>query len=156
MSSKLRRIEINFPVPVDLPDDFQKRLVGLVDEVCKTYEANHPGRVMWPFGVGCKITHMPLTREQEEAGEHLEFDEDTLEIEVSERERYHRWFVPKGTLSRLGECCRVCGVVRRADDENSPCRGRVSVGPRADSATEPCATCGLPVSKDADACHHCG
>lgn len=28
-------------------------------------------------------------------------------------------------------CCRDCGIVRRADDKNKPCKGVVSVGPRA-------------------------
>ena len=28
-------------------------------------------------------------------------------------------------------CCRDCGIVRRADDMNSPCKGVVHVGPRA-------------------------
>lgn len=85
---KVLRIEINFPVPVELPDDFQRRLVALVDVACKAYEATHPGRVMWPFGVGSKITYMPMTKEEEDAGMHMEFDDDTLEIEVSEREDY--------------------------------------------------------------------
>lgn len=28
-------------------------------------------------------------------------------------------------------CCRDCGIVRRADDQNKPCRGNVRVGPRS-------------------------
>lgn len=130
MAHKLRRIEVTFPAPVDMPDDFQQRLVELVGEVCKAYEAKNPGRVMWPFGVGSKITYMPMTREEEEAGRGMEFDDDTLSIECAERERYHKWFTPKGGLSRLGECCRYCGIVRRADDQNGPCRGPVGVGPK--------------------------
>ncbi len=27
-------------------------------------------------------------------------------------------------------CCRDCGIVRRADDQNKPCRGVVRVGLR--------------------------
>lgn len=28
-------------------------------------------------------------------------------------------------------CCRDCGFIRRTDDSNKPCRGRVFVGPRS-------------------------
>lgn len=39
----------------------------------------------------------------------------------------HDWF----TYGRLNwECCRACGIVRRKDGQNSPCKGVVSVGPR--------------------------
>ena len=41
--------------------------------------------------------------------------------------REHEWF----TYGRLNwECCRVCGIVRRKEGKNSPCKGPVSVGPR--------------------------
>jgi hypothetical protein len=133
VTKNLRRIEVTFPVPVELPDDFQQRLIELVTTVCKAYEAANPGRSMWTFGVGSKITYMPMMREEEEAGRGMEFDDDTLSIECAERERYHRWFVPKGISY---ECCRACGMVRRADGENddTPCRGKVSVGPRTDKS----------------------
>lgn len=39
----------------------------------------------------------------------------------------HDWF----TYGRLQwECCRMCGIVRRRDGKNSPCKGPASVGPR--------------------------
>lgn len=42
-------------------------------------------------------------------------------------ERQHEWF----TYGRLNwECCRVCGIVRRKNGQNSPCKGPVAVGPR--------------------------
>jgi hypothetical protein len=28
------------------------------------------------------------------------------------------------------ECCKICGMVRRRDDKNSPCKGTVTIGPR--------------------------
>jgi hypothetical protein len=44
----------------------------------------------------------------------------------------HDWFVP----SFIGyECCRKCGIVRRRDDRNKPCRGRVVLSLR-DEYTE--------------------
>lgn len=132
--SAIRRIEITFPVPTDVPDALYQRLCNVVADICDGYEASHPGRVMWPAGFGAKITYMPMTAE-EEAVRGMEFDDDTMTIECAERERYHRWFVPKGSLSRLGECCRDCGIVRRADDENGACKGKVAVGPKG--GTEP-------------------
>lgn len=34
-------------------------------------------------------------------------------------------------------CCRDCGIVRRADDQNKPCRGVVKVVMRSDVGTLP-------------------
>lgn len=90
----IRRIEINFPEPVELTDKQQRRLDEIAGELCKAWQAAHPGRVMWPFGVGFKITYMPMTRAEEEAGRHIEFDPDTFEISCSERADY-KW--PCGT-----------------------------------------------------------
>ncbi len=91
---KIRRIEINFPEPVELTNDQQNRLDAIAGEMCKAYGQMHPGRVMWPFGCGFKITYMPMTREEEQAGKHIEFDPDTFEIECSEREDY-KWLCTK-------------------------------------------------------------
>lgn len=88
--SQIRRIEINFPAPVELTNDQQRRLDEIAGEMCKAWQALHPGRVMWPFGTGFKITYMPMTRMEEEAGKHIEFDPDTFEISCSEREDY-KW-----------------------------------------------------------------
>lgn len=45
----------------------------------------------------------------------------------------HQWFWPKGIR---WECCKVCGIVRRADDKNGPCKGPVKIGPRAPSTPD--------------------
>lgn len=87
--STVRRIELNFPEPVELTQQHQRRLDEIAGELCKTWQEAHPGRVMWPFGVGFKITFMPLTREQEET-RGIEFDDDTFEIECTERADY-KW-----------------------------------------------------------------
>ncbi len=34
-------------------------------------------------------------------------------------------------------CCAACGIVKRADDQNNPCKGAVPVGPRAQDARRP-------------------
>jgi hypothetical protein len=42
----------------------------------------------------------------------------------------HDWFVP----DFIGyECCRKCGIVRRKDRKNKPCRGVVKIDLRTDS-----------------------
>jgi hypothetical protein len=43
---------------------------------------------MWAFGQGVKITYMPMTKAEEDAGKEIEYDESTYAIEVAERERY--------------------------------------------------------------------
>lgn len=40
-------------------------------------------------------------------------------------------------------CCRDCGIVRRADDQNKPCKGLVGVGPRNAPETLQVPTSGL-------------
>jgi Zn-finger protein len=36
----------------------------------------------------------------------------------------HRWIEPK---SGEWQCCKDCGIIRRADDTNKPCKGKVRV-----------------------------
>lgn len=39
----------------------------------------------------------------------------------------HDWFTP----NFIGyECCRACGIIKRADGKNKPCKGPVGVRPR--------------------------
>lgn len=82
----IRRIEVNFPVPVKLSDRDQKALHDLLSRICEGYEAAHPGRVMWVFGWGSKPTYIPMTAEEERT-RGIEFDDDTLYAEISEREK---------------------------------------------------------------------
>ena len=51
---KIRKIEIEFPLLVELPPGFEQALDRLVDTVCKKYEQENPMRVMWPAGHGNK------------------------------------------------------------------------------------------------------
>lgn len=82
---RVHKIEINFAEAVDLTDDIEQQLLQIADEICRAYELAHPGRVMWPAGIGGKITFMPLTAEAErERG--IEFDDDTFEIDCYARE----------------------------------------------------------------------
>lgn len=78
--SKLFKVEISFPVGVDLPPGWDRALDALIGMVCEAYEEQHPDRVMWPAGQGSK----PLWREPMEP----EFDDSVYFIEVAEREAY--------------------------------------------------------------------
>ena len=85
--SAISQIEVTFPVPVTLTNDEQREIHDVIGKICSRYEVENPGRVMWVFGYGQKITWMPMTADEEkERG--MEFDEHTLSIEVSEREDY--------------------------------------------------------------------
>jgi len=86
---KIRKIEIDFPCYVDVPNDFGSQLHDLINAVCKLYERDHPDRVMWPAGHGSKMTYMPITREEERV-RGCEFDEDIYHIGVAERGRYDK------------------------------------------------------------------
>ena len=52
MAEDMRRIEINFPTPVELTNDDQRVLDAVATEICRRWERAHPGRVMWPAGFG--------------------------------------------------------------------------------------------------------
>lgn len=80
-------IEITFPVAVNVTGKMQQRLVELIGQICDEYEAQHPDRVMWPAGIGCKPTFIPMTPE-EEVTRGMEFDESVFSIECCERENY--------------------------------------------------------------------
>lgn len=115
--STIRRIEINFPEAVVLTEQLQRQLDAIASELCKAYEAMNPGRVMWPFGQGFKITFMPMTREEEET-RGMEFDDDTFEISCSEREDY-KW------------PCAKCGI------EQGDHKGCITDPPAGDCEFEP-------------------
>lgn len=85
---KTWRIEINFPVGVDVPRAIEHELVELADRICRAWQAEHRDRVMWPAGIGSKVTYMPWTAEEEAAGRHMEFDDSVFAIDCSERERF--------------------------------------------------------------------
>lgn len=78
-------IEISFAAPVHLGREHQRRLVDLIGEICDAYEAKHPDRVMWPFGIGQKMLCNPLMLSDDEP---IPFDESVFSIECAERENY--------------------------------------------------------------------
>lgn len=88
MAEDIVKIEINFPGAVELTNDDLRQLDAVAGEICDRYQTNHPGRIMWPAGIGSKITYMPMTREEELAGRHLEFDDSIFAIDCAERADY--------------------------------------------------------------------
>lgn len=79
--SKIRAIEISFPVPIELPEGFDRKLSELIDSVCDQYEREHLDRVMWTAGHGSK----PIWNDPKEPI----FDDSIFHIEVAEREDYN-------------------------------------------------------------------
>ena len=65
MTDSTLKVEITFSVKVELTQDDMRQFDAIAGEICDRYKAAHPGRVMWPAGVGSKILYMPMTREEE-------------------------------------------------------------------------------------------
>ena len=77
--SKIIRIEINFPVPVELPPGFDRALDGLTFLITEKYKLDNPDRTMWPAGQGGKI----MWNEPSEP----DVDIRVYSIDVAEREK---------------------------------------------------------------------
>ena len=101
--SKIRRIEIEFPILVELPEGFGRALSALVGMICRKYEIENPTRVMWPSGSGAK----PLWNEPAEP----DWDDSVYQITVSEREAYDRDLERRG-FNLLETECSVCGGIQ--------------------------------------------
>lgn len=85
------RLEINFPVAVEVSQEAQRKLDEVAAMICKDFEAANPGRVMWPFGHGAKMTCHPIMVGDDEP---IPFDASVYEIECAEREDYD-WLCAK-------------------------------------------------------------
>lgn len=85
MSNKIAGIEITFNAPVELTAEHQKELQDIVSKICKHYESENPGRVMWLFGYGDRIEYMPILEDDPRP---MGFDENILAIECAEREKH--------------------------------------------------------------------
>lgn len=84
-AGKIRRIEIDFPEPVALRDDDRRTLDALLARICRRYEDQHPGRVMWPFGSGARMLANPLMLSDDEP---IPFDDTIYHVEIAERADY--------------------------------------------------------------------
>lgn len=85
MSEDTLKIEVDFPVPVEVRDPHFQKLVNVVSQICDEWEDAHPDQIMWPFGMGSKpLTNFFLVDEEHP----MKFDDTVLHIEVTCRERY--------------------------------------------------------------------
>ena len=77
---KIAKIEIDFPIMVDVDLDMQIDLDRLIKRICNRNV--HPDQVMWPSSFGSKPTYIPITAaEERERG--IEFDDTILHIGCS-------------------------------------------------------------------------
>lgn len=127
--SEITKVEICFPIPVKLPEGWDRKLSELVDQVCLEYEIANPGRIMWPSGHGSKplfsiADAMFLGQEPAPAAPQTgepEWDDSVYQISVAERERYETenrftpWRCKCGGIvaGRLRACC-FCKAPREA------------------------------------------
>jgi hypothetical protein len=80
-----RRIQIDFPTPVDMPTQAIVTIHQGVEEICRAFEAAHPDMVMWPFGSG----DLPLVNWfMVDEDNPQQFDEAVFQIEVAAREAH--------------------------------------------------------------------
>jgi len=79
---KRRRIEIYFPIPVEIKNEQLKAIHEAVSQICK--DNTPPGHVMWPAESGSKIT-VPIEMLSDE--EPIPFDDDTYFIGCFCREK---------------------------------------------------------------------
>jgi hypothetical protein len=82
---KLLKLEINFPVEMEVTREHLQLLEEIACKVCALYETQHPGRIAWAFGQGQKMLIHPMAIEDDKP---IPFDESTFEIQVAEREAY--------------------------------------------------------------------
>lgn len=78
-------VEITFNSPVTLSQEFKQKLDEILTKVCKEWEAENPGQIMWPFGSGFKMLCHPMMIEDDKP---IPFDESCYHIEVTNRKAY--------------------------------------------------------------------
>lgn len=83
---KIFKIEISFPRQINLSNEMAHKLVNIVNDICEQ-NVKETTTVMWPSGVGQKLTYMPMTAAEEKT-RGCEFDENIFEISCYEREAY--------------------------------------------------------------------
>jgi hypothetical protein len=79
VSDRVVRIEIAFPIAVEMTEDDMRMLDNFANEICERYERANPGRVMWPAGHGSKMLS---------DDEPIPFDHSVYAVDCAEREDY--------------------------------------------------------------------
>lgn len=96
----IRSIEVTFSALVELTQQDQQDIVAILSRICNRYESENPHRVMWPFGIGMKMTVNPLMLSDDEP---IPFDDEVFSVECAERANYD-W------------PCEACG--KKQDEHN--------------------------------------
>jgi hypothetical protein len=124
---KITNIEVNFPVEVEVTNEFHKLLDEALTKICEHYVKGNPGRVMWVFGTGAKMLSNPFMVGDDEP---LQFDESTLHFEIAEREDYsaHEW----GEIAGI-TMCKKCGWMKGGKKASEPCKGSPGISLRGES-----------------------
>lgn len=94
----IRKIEIELPIEMDVPDVVFMKIDELLTEyLCKPYKKEHPERTMWVSGHGSKPSFSRIDAallgkcEWDEGipdGAEPRYDDSVYQISISERERY--------------------------------------------------------------------
>ena len=80
----IQRIQIDFYVPVKPTPDQYQQIVKCAKDICDSYEAENPDRVMWPSGIGDLPLSNPFMVDEDHP---MEFDETVFHVECFEREK---------------------------------------------------------------------
>lgn len=84
--TKLKSIEIDFPVEVEISHLGEALIKEVIDDICRSYERKNPHRVMWVSSFGQK----PLMAwGQVDENHPMKFDASTWYIEIDEREDFN-------------------------------------------------------------------
>lgn len=82
-SATSRQIRVDFPTDVEISREAHAILVAAISQICRDWEAQNPGHVMWIFGMGALPTFNPFTIGDDEP---MTFDDTVEHFEVSARE----------------------------------------------------------------------
>lgn len=104
---------MQFPLPVEISDDWLRAFNELISEVCKHYEATHPSRVMWLFGQGQTYKYNWHVVDENHP---QEYNELSYTIEVSEREKYSITEAP--SITHLRERAASLSLQKRIGAED--------------------------------------
>lgn len=125
--TKIRQINITFPVGIEPPPGFMQTLDALVNMVCEAYEKENPHRVMWPAGSGfpydVRGRHIEsLALMGDDAVGEAETDWSIYAIDVKEREAREKDLKKRGFIVGMATC-NVCGCVlyRRKESRSWLC-----------------------------------
>jgi len=78
---KIDKIKISFPVPIKLSDNRIREITKVIQRIIT--DNPQSGQTMWPSEFGNEILSMPMTKEDDENGVPIVFDDAVFHIGVS-------------------------------------------------------------------------